>query len=73
MPPFIFSYPNTGFRVQGFVPDDDGSEGGDDVLLALHAQPADQRTPSIRRQARRPAKVENNGNLHAMLNGAGSG
>jgi hypothetical protein len=30
MPPFIFRCPNTGFRVQGFAPDDDESEGASD-------------------------------------------
>jgi hypothetical protein len=31
MPPFIFRCPNTGFRVQGFAPDDDVSEGANNV------------------------------------------
>jgi hypothetical protein len=36
MPPFIFRCPNTGFRVQGFAPKDDGSEGaGDDVFVGV--------------------------------------
>jgi len=36
MPPFIFRCPNTGFRVQGFAPDNDGSEGtGDDVFIGV--------------------------------------
>jgi len=35
MPPFIFRCPNTGFRVQGFVPDDDASEETDDVFLGV--------------------------------------
>jgi hypothetical protein len=36
MPPFIFRCPNTGFRVQGFGPEDDWSEGaGDDVFVGV--------------------------------------
>ena len=35
MPPFIFRCPNTGFRVQGFAPDNDESEGGDDVFVGV--------------------------------------
>jgi hypothetical protein len=32
MPPFIYRCPNTGYRVQGWAPDDDKSEGADDVF-----------------------------------------
>jgi hypothetical protein len=36
MPPFIFRCPNTGFQVQGFVPDNSESEGvGDDVFVGV--------------------------------------
>jgi hypothetical protein len=35
MPPFIFHCPNTGFRVQGFAPNDDESEGADDVFVGV--------------------------------------
>jgi hypothetical protein len=34
MPPFLYRCPNTGFRVQGFAPDDnDVSEGGNDIFV----------------------------------------
>jgi hypothetical protein len=35
MPPFIFRCPNTGFRVQGFAPDDNGSERADDIFVGV--------------------------------------
>jgi hypothetical protein len=35
MPPFIFRCPNTGFRMQGFAPDDDESERADDVFVGV--------------------------------------
>jgi hypothetical protein len=35
MAPFVFRYPNTGFRVQGLVPDDDESERVDDVFVGV--------------------------------------
>jgi hypothetical protein len=35
MAPFIYRCPNTGFRVQGFTPDDDESEGADDVFVGV--------------------------------------
>ncbi len=33
MPPFIYRCPYTGYRVQGWGPDDDKSEGADDVFV----------------------------------------
>jgi hypothetical protein len=35
MAPFIFRCPNTGFRVQGLAPDDDVSDGADDVFVGV--------------------------------------
>ena len=35
MPPFIYRCPNTGFRVQGLAPDDEESEGTDDVFVGV--------------------------------------
>jgi hypothetical protein len=35
MAPFIYRCPNTGFRVQGFAPDNEESEGADDVFLGV--------------------------------------
>ncbi len=35
MLPFIFRCPNTGFHVQGFAPNDDESEGTDDVFVGV--------------------------------------
>jgi hypothetical protein len=35
MPPFVFRCPHTGFRVQGFAPDDDESERVDDVFVGV--------------------------------------
>ena len=36
MPPFIYRCPNTGFRVQGFAPDDDESgSSADDVFVGV--------------------------------------
>jgi hypothetical protein len=34
MPPFLYRCPNTGFRVQGFAPDD-ATEGADDVFVGV--------------------------------------
>jgi hypothetical protein len=33
MAPFIYRCPNTGFQVQGLAPDNDESEGADDVFV----------------------------------------
>jgi hypothetical protein len=33
MLPFIYRWPNTRFRVQGWAPDDDGSEGAYNALV----------------------------------------
>jgi hypothetical protein len=35
MPPFVYRCPNTGFHVQGFAPEDEESEGSDDVLVGV--------------------------------------
>jgi hypothetical protein len=35
MPPFIFRCPNTGFRVQGFAPNNDESETAGDVFVGV--------------------------------------
>jgi hypothetical protein len=35
MAPFIYRSPNTGFRVQGVAPNDDGSEGAGDVFVGI--------------------------------------
>jgi hypothetical protein len=35
MPPFIYRCPNTGFQVQGFAPNDDVSEGANDVFVGV--------------------------------------
>ena len=35
MPPFIFRCPNTGFHVQGYAPDEDESEGADNVFVGV--------------------------------------
>jgi hypothetical protein len=35
MPPFIFRCPNTGFHVQGLAPNDEESEGVDDVFVGV--------------------------------------
>jgi hypothetical protein len=35
MRPFVFRCPTTGFRVQGFAPDDDESEGAGDVYHGI--------------------------------------
>jgi hypothetical protein len=35
MPPFIFRCPKTGFRVQGWVPDDDESAGADNIFIGV--------------------------------------
>ncbi len=63
MPPFIYRCPNTGFRVQGFAPDNDESEGADDVFVGVTCLGADQCMSSTRKQARRPAKAANSRSL----------
>jgi hypothetical protein len=35
MPPFLYRCPDTGFRVQDFTPDDNGSEGANDVFVVV--------------------------------------
>jgi len=35
MAPFIYLCPSTGFRVQGFAPDDDESERAGDVFVGI--------------------------------------
>jgi hypothetical protein len=35
MPPFLYRCPDTGFRVQDVTPDDDGSEGANDVFVVV--------------------------------------
>jgi hypothetical protein len=36
MPPFLYRCPNTGFRVEGYAPDDDKSEGTDNVFVGVN-------------------------------------
>jgi hypothetical protein len=35
MPPFLYCCPNTGFRVQGYAPNDDKSEPTDNVFVGV--------------------------------------
>jgi hypothetical protein len=35
MPPFIYRCRSTGYRVQGWAPDDDKSEGADDAFVGV--------------------------------------
>jgi hypothetical protein len=35
MLPFIYRWPNTGFRVQGWAPDDDRSEGANNTFVSV--------------------------------------
>jgi hypothetical protein len=35
MPPFLYRCPNTGFGVQGYDPDDDGSERADNAFVSV--------------------------------------
>jgi hypothetical protein len=35
MPQFLYRCPDTGFRVQDFTPDDDGSEGANDAFVVV--------------------------------------
>jgi hypothetical protein len=51
MGPFLYRCPNTGFRVQGWVEDDE-SEDSDDAYEGVAATPAGNCTWSIRRPAR---------------------